>query len=113
MKQLLWLLLFFSSDLMADPRICVRNFAANEMDVCSLGTSTRHKYVVQEALTMRPICSLVYDDERCKFDKQEFAHAITPDGQIVCVMYQNQPGIGSNFCAALPENYSYVLDPWM
>jgi len=105
-------ILLLSSTALAN-RICVRNFGTGPVDMCGFGSSPRHVYVISERDERVHICTMTYDDERCKFDKQEFAHAITPDKKIVCVLNYNQPDVTGNYCVAQPETYGYVKDPWL
>jgi hypothetical protein len=97
----------------ADLRICVQNFATRNMDLCARGGSPRHKYIKREDLSNEKLCVSTYADDQCKFNKAEFAHAITLDGKIVCVLNFNQPSVTGNYCASQPEFYAYALDPWL
>jgi len=109
----LLILLIPISNLEADPRICVRSYIhSNGFDLCSLGSSPRHFYVYPEEGSEKKVCVITYEDRYCKYQKQEFSHAKTLDGRIVCVLNYNQPGVSGNYCATQPEDFSYALDPW-
>lgn len=114
MRHLLTLLMvsFLSTSVFAEGRICARRFNFQGIDLCRSG-SPRHRYVRSEKPEGEKICTTVYPDERCKFAKQEFAHALTQEGAVVCVLNFNQPSVTGNYCAKQSDQYGYVLDPWL
>ncbi len=105
------LTLLMAPTAMAQTIICARDFAADGFDLCEKSGQPRYVYVVGADEQRAVVCVATYPDTNCKNLKREFGHAVTSDGEIVCVLNFNQPETG-NYCAADPKRYAYIKDPW-
>jgi hypothetical protein len=93
-------------------QVCVRNYIvtteSGSFDPC-MRNMGRYTYVIDNTFdaSRELVCTMTYDDQYCKTNKQEFDHVVNPDGGVICVINYHQPPI-SAMCASSPGMYTWV-----
>jgi hypothetical protein len=90
--------------------ICVMRFNSNGSNPCAMSLP-QFGEVVERDHQDRLMCVRRYEDRFCKYNKNEFYHALGKNGESVCVMNFNQQLIG-NPCSRNSEQYGYAAEPW-
>jgi hypothetical protein len=90
------------------PQVCVRDYRSNQagFDPCESGRGI-YVYVVGADSPEAKVCVQAYPALSCQYQPQSYRFALGVDGDAVCVVHYDQPGVG-NYCEAAPGQYTYV-----
>ena len=102
MRNLTLFCLFVSFTAMAAKPICVRNVGEVPCNTYPQAYAYVHPY----APTTTKVCTRIYDSFYCNSAK-EYEEVKTLDGDIICVLNDNQPSV-VNLCSKAPQYYDYI-----